>query len=275
MIGRLKYLKTIDRGELTVGRLVDAAHRRLLDIPHQVAWRLPTARNRDNNRRLLAFRDAYRGKRCVIIANGPSLATMDLRHLKDEVTFGMNRIYRLREQMGFLPTFLVTADIDVQLASIAPELQQVATTRFVNYNARSLFSEEESLLLVKETFRPRFSTDASRGVWGGHSVTYTCLQLAYFMGFSTVVLIGKDHNYQLQGVPGQVVYATGHEKDHAVKGYYAAGQRWRIPDYKGEEFAYSMARAAFEADGRRVLDATVGGKLTVFQKADFHSLFPT
>lgn len=275
MIGRLKYLKTIDRGELTLGRLVDAAHRRVLDIPHHIAWRLPSGRNRRNTRRLQAFRDAFRGRRCVILANGPSLARMDLSSLKDEITFGMNRIYRLREQMGFLPTFLVTADIDVQLASIAPELQEVETTRFVNYNARGMFADSESLLLVKETFTPRFSVDVSRGVWGGHSVTYTCLQLAYYMGFSTVVLIGKDHNYQLQGVPGQVVYATGNEADHAVKGYYSAGQRWRIPDYKGEEFAYAMARAAFEADGRRVIDATVGGRLQVFEKRDFSSLFPT
>ena len=34
-----------------------------------------------------------------------------------------------------------------------------------------------------------------------------------------------------------------------------------------------MAKAAYEADGRQVLDATVGGKLTVFPKADYTSLF--
>lgn len=272
MKGRLSYLRTIGKGELTAGRLADAAWRRLADGPHQMAWRLPTARNRANDRRLSDFADRYAGQRCFIMANGPSLATMDLRPLAKESTFGMNRIYRLKEQMGFLPTFLVTADIDVQLKSIAPELAKVDTTRFVNFNARSLFDDDERLLLVKETFRPRFSTDVRQGVWGGHSVTYTCLQLAYFMGFSEVVLIGKDHNYGQQGVPGQVVYATGAEKDHAVPGYYAAGQRWRIPDYKGEEFAYSMAREAFERAGRRVLDATEGGRLEVFPKARFADL---
>jgi len=34
-----------------------------------------------------------------------------------------------------------------------------------------------------------------------------------------------------------------------------------------------MARNAFESAGRRVVDATVGGKLTIFPKVDYESLF--
>ena len=34
-----------------------------------------------------------------------------------------------------------------------------------------------------------------------------------------------------------------------------------------------MARQAYKSAGRQVLDATVGGKLTVFPKVDYHSLF--
>jgi hypothetical protein len=34
-----------------------------------------------------------------------------------------------------------------------------------------------------------------------------------------------------------------------------------------------MAKTAYEADGREVLDATVGGKLTVFPKINYLSLF--
>jgi len=272
MIGRLEYLKTIGKGELTPERLRDALQRRVSNIQHHVAWRIPSGFNQRNTARLRAFSDRHLGGRCFILANGPSLANMDLRALQGEVTFGMNRIYRLEESMGFLPTYLVTADIDVQLMNISGELDKLKTTRFVNYNARRMFTEQPNLLFVKETFQPRFSQDVSRGVWGGHSVTYTCLQLAFYMGFSEVILIGKDHNYQKQGVPGQVVLATGQEKDHAVPGYYAPGQRWRIPDYKGEEFAYAMARDAFQAAGRRVIDATVGGRLEVFEKMSFEKL---
>jgi hypothetical protein len=34
-----------------------------------------------------------------------------------------------------------------------------------------------------------------------------------------------------------------------------------------------MAKKAFEEDGRKVVDATVGGKLTVFPKILYDSLF--
>ncbi len=35
----------------------------------------------------------HHGQRCFIIGNGPSLQRTDLTKLKDEFTFGMNRIY--------------------------------------------------------------------------------------------------------------------------------------------------------------------------------------
>jgi hypothetical protein len=34
-----------------------------------------------------------------------------------------------------------------------------------------------------------------------------------------------------------------------------------------------MAKQAYEVAGRRLIDATVGGKLTIFPKVDYNSLF--
>jgi hypothetical protein len=34
-----------------------------------------------------------------------------------------------------------------------------------------------------------------------------------------------------------------------------------------------LARQAYEADDRKVLDATVNGKLKIFDKADYRTLF--
>ncbi|MCC8085761.1 MAG: hypothetical protein LIP15_16235, partial [Clostridium sp.] len=43
--------------------------------------------------RIRAFRGRYEGKRCFIIGNGPSLRQEDMDLLKQEYTFGANRIY--------------------------------------------------------------------------------------------------------------------------------------------------------------------------------------
>ena len=59
----------------------------------------PWRRNTINQLRTL--KDSHQGQRCFIMGNGPSLAKTDLSKLKNEFTFGMNRIYLAFPQMGF------------------------------------------------------------------------------------------------------------------------------------------------------------------------------
>ena len=59
--------------------------------------------------------------------------------------------------------------------------------------------------------------------------------------------------------------ASGLEKD-AFLGAIAKGVKWQLPDLDNSALAYRLARTAFEADGRRIVDATVGGALSVFPK---------
>ena len=89
------------------------------------------------------------------------------------------------------------------------------------------------------------------------------------MGFSDVILLGVDHHYQASGTPHSTVVGRGGEEDHFVPDYFPKGFRWQLPDLRTSEIAYRMARSAFEADGRRVVDATLGGALEVFPKVDF------
>jgi hypothetical protein len=67
---------------------------------------------------------------------------------------------------------------------------------------------------------------------------------------------------------------SGTDADHFDPGYFGKGSRWNLPDLETSALAYSLARKAYEADGRRVVDATVGGALEVFPKVDYGSLFP-
>jgi hypothetical protein len=69
------------------------------------------------------------------------------------------------------------------------------------------------------------------------------------------------------------VESQGADPDHFSPSYFGKGFRWQLPDLEGSERGYRLARQAFEKDGRRVVDATLGGKLTVFPKVEFDSLF--
>ena len=272
-MSRIEYIKKIKWSEISIERIHNAIAGRLKDLPHRIVWDLNTKKAIENKEKLKIFFNIHKNERCFIIANGPSLKNTDLTLLKNEFTIGMNRIYLNEESMGFLPTYLVVTDIKVQLEQFKDDLDKLKIDKFFNWNARKFFTPSESLTFIRSDYKPRFSKDLTEGLWAGHSVTYTCIQLAYYMGFKEVILIGKDHDYKEKGVPGSLVYASGDEDNHYIKGYYKRGMVWRIPDYKGEELAYSMAKKAFEEDNRRILDATVDGKLDIFEKVDYYNLF--
>jgi hypothetical protein len=99
------------------------------------------------------------------------------------------------------------------------------------------------------------------------------LQLAYHLGFDLAFLIGVDHSFASKGKPNTTVVSQAEDSDHFDKRYFGAGFRWQLPDLEQSERAYHLARSAYEADGRQVLDATIGGQLTVFPKVDYNSLF--
>ena len=107
----------------------------------------------------------------------------------------------------------------------------------------------------------------------GFTVTYVSLQLAYFLGFSKAILIGVDHNFTTKGPANTVVTSQGEDPNHFASNYFGKGFRWQLPDLAGSERAYRMARKAYQADGRQILDATVGGKLDIFPKVDYEHLF--
>jgi hypothetical protein len=85
--------------------------------------------------------------------------------------------------------------------------------------------------------------------------------------------LGVDQHFSSQVAPDAIGVARVGDPDHFSPAYFGPGFRWQLPDLEASEAAYRQARAAFEADGRRVLDATVGGNLAVFPKGAYGSLF--
>jgi hypothetical protein len=223
--------------------------------------------------RLAELKDKYRGQRAFILGNGPSLAKTDVSKLKGEYTFGMNRVYLAFPQWGFPTSFFVCVN-DLVIEQCAADIAALKMPKFLSWRSRRFIQPDERTMFLHSTYeRPAFARDARRRVWEGATVTYVALQLAFHMGFETVVLIGVDHNFASKGTPNTTVVSQGDDPDHFDKGYFGAGFRWQLPDLDMSERAYMMARQAYEAAGRKVLDATVGGKLTVFPKVEYNSLF--
>lgn len=227
-----------------------------------------------SRRQLLSYRDRYQGRRCFVIGNGPSLRRTDLSLLKDEFTFGLNRIYLLFPELGFTTTCLVATN-DLVLEQCANEMKQLELTKFFTWRARQWFADDPYTIFVDTDYTgpEEFSLNAAGRVFEGFTVTFSALQLAYHMGFDEVILIGVDHHFTTQGPANAAVVSQGDDPNHFAPDYFGKGFKWQLPDLDGSERAYRLAKKAYEDAGRHILDATVDGKLTIFPKVSYKDSF--
>lgn len=237
---------------------------------HQARYRLLPF-YRANRRRLEAWRDRHLGETCVIIGNGPSMRDFDLGRLAGVRCFALNRGYLMWRDQGRTPDFLVAVN-DLVLEQFGAEIAAIPCPRFVPWDFATAFRDVPDTCFVETLWRPRFHADITGGTWLGGTVTYSALQIAYHMGFTRVVLIGVDHSFEHEGEPNEELLSRGSDPNHFDPGYFGTGTRWLAPDLQLSERSYAMARRAFEADGRQVIDATKGGKLRVFPRQELQDL---
>jgi hypothetical protein len=234
---------------------------------HLKPWR------RDSIQKLVSMKNSHTGERCVIIGNGPSLQNTDLKKLKNVYTFGMNRFYLAFTDLGFTTSCLLTVN-DLIIEQCANDLMALPIPTFISWRGRQWVQPSTNLVYLYTSYLlPQFNKNAAGRLWEGATVTFVAMQLAFFLGFKQVILIGVDHNFATKGTPNTTVVSTGDDPNHFHPGYFGKGFRWQLPDLDTSELAYIMARDAYQKDGREILDATVDGKLTVFPKVDFESLF--
>ncbi len=250
---------------------------RLAKHTFKAASEWPNARfhpwRRDSIEKLIALKDSHNGERCIIIGNGPSLKNTDLSKLKGSYTVGMNRFYLAFPDLGFTTSCLLTVN-DLVIEQCAEDLRKLPIPTFISWRGRKWVEPAPNLHYLHTSYNlPRFNGNAAGRLWEGSTVTFVAMQLAYFLGFRQVVLIGVDHNYSTKGAPNTTVTSTGDDPNHFHPRYFGKGFRWQLPDLEANEIAYKIARDAYRRDGREILDATVGGKLNVFPKIDFESLF--
>lgn len=230
-------------------------------------------RRHESIEKLAALKDSRKGERCFIIGNGPSLKQMDLSCLKNENTIGMNRFYLMFPELGFKTTYFVSVN-DLVVEQCAADLQALDVPTFISWRGRQWVNPRENLFYLFTTYTgPKFARDIRGRLWEGATVTYVSMQIAFYLGFQQVILIGVDHNFATKGKPNTTVISQGDDPNHFSGSYFGKGFRWQLPDLDTSEQGYIRAREAYRSAGREILDATVGGKLMVYPKVDFNSLF--
>lgn len=225
---------------------------------------------------LKSLHNKYMGKRCFIIGNGPSLTPEDLDKLKGEITFASNRIYTIFNKTEWRPSYY--GIIDESVSRTPGLIQEVSNMKCIK------FLRKEGFLYYKDIKgdtcyihswwdrkyldNPQFSEDLTQGIYTIATVTYALIEIAYWMGFSEIYLLGMDNRYKFGMTrdgrvfrnKGVCNYFGEDVKDEPLP--QTAPATWEM------DVAYEYAEKFSREHGFRIYNATRGGFLEKFERVD-------
>ena len=225
-------------------------------------------------------------KRCFIIGNGPSLNKTDLSLLENEITFAVNGFFLKTESLNWKPTFYVVEDHLVAEDRVSYIQAFKGPIKFFPIYLGYCLPESDDTIFYNH--RPRisypdgfdFSLKADEITYAGCTVTFSALQLAAYLGFTEIYLIGVDADYEIpKEVLNDKAYDTSvldmetDDPNHFHPDYFGKGYRWHDPQVNKMIEAYTEARKVCDLNGISIRNATIGGKLEVFERTNYLSLF--
>ncbi len=252
-----------------------------------VCWRKYTEK-------IKKYKDKYKGKRCFIIGNGPSLKLEDLEKLKDEITFACNSIYALFEHTSWRPDYYCVWD-EYSCKEMMSKKEDME--RFLS-DCKAFFTsimcegfqyrdcqDMENLFFVKadtkqdlKTGLPLFSEACDKQVYTSGTVAYMMLQLAVYMGFSEIYLLGIDCSYAIERHrDGSITRNKTNNYNDLIqietsKEMAVLEDAGIYPEVDMMINGYKAAKQYTDLHRIKICNATRGGKLDVFERIDPNTL---
>lgn len=242
--------------------------------------------------RNLNLKDKHKGERCFIIGNGPSLKPDDLDKIKGEASFAVNNIGNVFGSTTWRPTYFMSVDT-VAYHWYGKEYSEMqAGYRFLNVKLADLYCTVYDKVLYFNVWGVQtendFSEDITKGIYLGFGILYTVLQLAVYMGFSKIYLLGVDHRLRKEKtLEGEIIENTDIQ-DHfydepEIDTFYEEAEKMCRLFYgdqnqneaRSDDLTenFKTAKRVCEHKGIEIFNATRGGYLEVFPRVDFDSLF--
>ncbi len=239
-------------------------------------WDYTYSQPRYHSLKLTQVHHIHKDSRLFIVATGPSLRLSDLErlHAQREITMSVNTVYRCFSQTAWRPDYYVMADVyglkqygdEIKSLGIAAMFIPDTSQDFWRggFEANNIYRYHSIPDLMQKW--PRITDDIVKGIYEGGTVVLSCIQIAFYMGFSEIYLLGTDCTYN--GLPWD-------KGNHFIDDYYAEGDNQPRNPFPIEEslHGYQAARFYAERHGIKIYNATRGGKLEVFERVDFDSLF--
>jgi len=234
------------------------------------------------------FRNKHHEQRCFIIGNGTSLKTQDLSPLANELTFVMNAFWKHSIVEKWQPTYYFLCDpLFFDGSEPMKEFFRRLSTRihnstfFVPLSAAKAVQKQE-LLPQEQTYYVAFADalssskitdiDLSNFVPDVINVSQFCIMVAMYMGCSPIYLLGLDHDWLSHRGKDQHFYSSyvGLEKHPKFRPNledwsYKYNMECVLTLWRGYENLLEYANQK----GTRILNATNGGFLDVFERINY------
>jgi len=230
------------------------------------------------------FKNIHKNERCFVIGNGPSINKMNLNLLKDEVTFCSNSFFLKFPELDFTPNYLTVEDSLVIDDNIENFNQLKKINKFYPFDQRNKLVKDDFSFFVefRRVFQNniyknhfRFNNEDEIFFWGG-TVIYFSLQLAYYMGFKEIYLIGIDLTYKIPKdakIEKDIITSNSDDPNHFNPLYFGKGKKWHLPETERMQKSFDFAFKHLHKKNVKLYNSTVGGKLKNIPRRNFNSLF--
>ena len=241
-------------------------------------YTINSSKNKKKYAQLKELKDVHKGERCFLVGTGPSLSIKSVNSLKDETVFLCNYGITMCDKLCFNPDYYVVVD-KTCYSDIKPylNLDHVKTPIVVDMIDDKGGIEElrdnknwlhlpgyRSYFYIERALNKKwsFSYDVSKCVFAGGSVIYYCYQLAVYMGFSEIYLLGMDCDF---GSDKQHFVSLNKEIDNRLKKH----SNWYSNTFLK---MHSCAKHFCDKKNIKIYNATDGGKLEIFERKSLEEI---
>jgi len=232
------------------------------------------------------LKNKFEGERAFLIGNGPSLNATPLYFLKNEITIAFNRFNLMFERLNWKPTLYTTVDERVALDN-TDELNDIV--KQLDYcffpdihprgcvDFRKFIQNRENIFWLKLVTSGFFRELPNVGLNG--TVANVGIQILAYLGIKNIYLVGLDANYDDHNSVKQEnkrdwKSIRDDDPNHFDPRYFGKGKKYHRPRINDIVLpGYQKAKKFSESIGIQIFNATVGGKLEIFDRVDFESLF--
>ncbi len=241
----------------------------------------------------LSLKGRHAGRRCFIVASGPSLQEQDLLRLKGEVVIVVNSFYHHPDVDELNPPYWLLADPgyweqpDLDLWPLLRAINEkgLSPTLFLPSGAAPFFSRSNfGLNLNVHFFHFDYSQDASQPIDFcsglppfGQNVVSPALMLAYFLGCNPIYLLGCDHTWwryteeSYQSEQYSRFYGDANQNEPSIQEAFEFKELQRTIVVQRDQ--YEKLSEYGKARGIKVFNATKGGELDLFPRVDYEEIF--